>query len=483
MTPDELRARGELMNEALGRESYEAGAGLKAETDFAGLFERFADLASDAAWEAAQGHPVLREWVFDNRVGRRVAPLDDRLHAWEATATVTLEDGEVMPYQRVGIAMANEPRRPRRQVLDRARIRVLAEPSAIRAERLGLEQEQLRALGPDAVRARGALMGIDLDGLAGQADAFLGRTQDLYRTVLGERLRADLDLALADAERQDAAWLFRGVGFDDVFPGEALVDTARRQAGEMGLDITAAGRIHLDTADRERKRPRAFCAPVRVPDEVHLVIRPHGGHTDYRAFWHELGHALHFAHAARDLPFEHRWLGDNSVTESYAMLFEHQLAAPAWLARYAHLGGARRDTFMRAQAFALLAIVRRYAAKLRYEVSLHRAPSLAQGARAYAELLTGATMFRYTDEDALLDLDDGFYAARYLRAWMLEATLRQHLVERFDEDWFRNPRSGPAVLELFARGQKDDAARLAAEVVRTPLDFSALVGGLERSLS
>ncbi len=52
----------------------------------------------------------------------------------------------------------------------------------------------------------------------------------------------------------------------------------------------------------------------------------------------------------------------------------------------------------------------------------------------------------------LLDLDDAFYSARYLRAWQLEATLRGRLVERFDEDWFRNPRSGPFVLELLERG-------------------------------
>ena len=40
---------------------------------------------------------------------------------------------------------------------------------------------------------------------------------------------------------------------------------------------------------------------------------------------HELGHALHFANMSRALPFEFRWLGDNSVTEGYAMLFDHRL--------------------------------------------------------------------------------------------------------------------------------------------------------------
>ncbi|HWQ28343.1 MAG TPA: hypothetical protein VNN12_04915, partial [Dehalococcoidia bacterium] len=52
--------------------------------------------------------------------------------------------------------------------------------------------------------------------------------------------------------------------------------------------------IHRDTEPRPRKSPRAFCSAIRVPDEVILVINPHGGHDDYRALFHEAGHAEHF---------------------------------------------------------------------------------------------------------------------------------------------------------------------------------------------
>jgi hypothetical protein len=412
-----------------------------------------------------------------------VAALDDRLHAWEARAEIELPTGERLPYQRTAIAIANEPRRERRLLLDRARRAALAEPAAVRSERLGRERDMIAPLGGgDYVAARAALSGIDLDALGSACEAFLTATEALYRDALAERLREDLDLAPGDAERADGAFLFRGTSFDDVFGAADLEPIARRQVGEMGLDLEVGGRVLVDTADRERKRSRAFCAPVRVPDEVYLVIRPHGGAVDYRAFWHELGHAQHFANADRSLPYEHRWLGDNSVTEAYAMLFEHMLLAPAWLRRYVPLAGERLRTFLRHQAFAYLAIVRRYAAKLRYELALHRAPTLAAGASCYPEILTTATGFRYAPEDALVDIDDGFYAARYLRAWQLEATLRTHLTERCDEDWFRNPRAGPLVLELLARGQRDDAASLAIELTGRPLAFGPLVAACEAAL-
>ena len=476
MNVEELRRRGEAMCGELGGESYRTGAGLAAESHYAEIFGRYADLADAAAVEAARGHRELFEWVVDNRVGRAVAALDDRLHAWEAKASIALADGERIPYQRAAIEIANEPRRPRRLAVEAARRAVLGEPATIRGQRLSLERELLAALRMgDLVATRSALSGVDLAALGEACGAFLAATADLYRDTLREVLRDELSLAPGDADRSDAAYLFRGAGYDEFFRGSELVATARAQLAEMGLDAEAGGRIRYDAEDRERKRARAFCSPVQVPDEVYLVIRPFGGQTDYRAFWHELGHAQHFANISRALPFEHRWLGDNSVTEAFAMLFEHMVFAPSWLTKYTGLGGERQRAFRRSQAFALLAILRRYAAKLRYELELHRAPTLAAGAAAYVPLLSEATGFRYAAEDALLDLDDGFYAARYLRAWQLEALLAAALTERFDEDWFRNPRSGQWLLDLFARGQRDDAAALADAVLGHRLDFGPLV--------
>lgn len=482
MNVDLLRHRGEHLNGELGRESYRAGAGLVADTDFAGIFSRYPELTQPEAWEAAQPVRPLREWVADMTVGRAVADLDDRLHAWEARAVVPVRGGGSIPYQQIGIAIANEPDRARRLELDRARRGVLGEPAALRAERLVREVELLVSLtGRDYVAARSELSGIDLDALDEQCRRFLSETADMYREVLRERL-AELGIRPADAERSDGAWLSRATGFDEFFPGPELVATARRQVSELGLDLEVGGRVVLDVEDRERKRARAFCSPVRVPGEVYLVIRPFGGFLDYRAFWHELGHALHYANTAADLPFEARWLGDNSVTEGYAMLFEYQLVQPAWLRRYARMSGQKLERFIRLQAFTLLAMVRRYAAKLGYELALHRSGDPGKGALEYAPRLTEATGFRYAREDALLDLDDAFYAARYLRAWQYEATLRGLLVERFDEDWFRNPRAGPFLLDLFARGQRDDAAQLAQQLTGAPLDFAPLAGSCEAAL-
>jgi hypothetical protein len=252
----------------------------------------------------------------------------------------------------------------------------------------------------------------------------------------------------------------------------------------MGADATAGGRVIFDTADREGKNSRAFCAPVRVPQEVYLVLRPHGGQSDYRTFLHELGHALHFANTSADHPFEYRWLGDNSVTESYAMLFDHMLHLPGWLARYTELGAPRIPGFLRAAGFEELQFLRRYCAKLIYEHELYGGEHSWQSLPdIYVDTLSQATSFRYDRADAFVDVDPRYYAARYLRAWQLQAVIGEALVERFDEDWYRNPRAGPYIVDtLFAEGQRELAHELAERVTARTLSFAPLVRATEAML-
>jgi oligoendopeptidase F len=252
----------------------------------------------------------------------------------------------------------------------------------------------------------------------------------------------------------------------------------------MGLDPEAAGRIIYDTAEREGKRSRAFCAPVRIPDEVYLVLRPHGGATDWQTLLHEVGHALHFGNMSAALPFEHRWLGDNSVTEGYAMLFDHRMQDAGWLRRYSGLRGADLARFLRRAAFGELRFIRRYCAKLLYELDLHGGElSPSQIAARYAERLTDATGFRYSADDAYGDVDPRFYVGRYLQAWQLQAILAAELTEHFNEDWWRNPSAGPWLRDvLFAEGQRETAGELAKRVAGRELSFTPLIAEIERLL-
>jgi hypothetical protein len=306
----------------------------------------------------------------------------------------------------------------------------------------------------------------------------------MWSDVLPEFLKRSLGLKPAEATRADALALLRAAEFDAAFPGRSMEETIRTQVREMGVDPTANGRVIFDVGDREGKRSRAFCSPVRIPEEVYLVLRPHGGQSDYTTFLHELGHALHFAYARADFPFEFRWLGDNSVTESYAMLFDHRMQDRRWLLRYSELGATRIGEFLRAAGFEELHFLRRYCAKLLYEVRVYSGElDWRQLPDLYVETLSSATTFRYHPADAFVDLDPRYYSARYLRAWQLQSVIDESFVNSFDVDWFRNPRAGPRLVrELFAEGQRETADEIAKRA-GGELSFAPLVRKIEKLLA
>ena len=362
------------------------------------------------------------------------------------------------------VEIRNEPNRDRRAALERARIGVVHERlTPIHAESIRESHAVADELvGVDYDTFCSTLSGIDHDALERKTRALLDETDDMHEDLLRHYARRGLPGVDPDRlENHDLARLLYGEEHRSHFPSARLVDTIARPVRAMGLDLTAGGRIELDLDEREGKTPRAFCAALRVPEEVVLVLRPYGGYDDYLVLLHELGHALHFAHVDPSLPIEFRRMGDNGVTEGYAIAFDHLLGRPAFLARV--LDVAEPEPVARVLAFRDLVMVRRYAAKFGYERVLHRAGPEPELAAEYAGRLTEATGARAPEGLYLEDVDPSFYCARYLRAWMLAATLHRALRDRFDEDWFLNPRTGPFLEDLWSLGQRWPAETLAQD--------------------
>ena len=300
------------------------------------------------------------------------------------------------------------------------------------------------------------LTGVDLDALAGETAAFLAATAERHPQLLDAELQRTAGVTLQAARRSDLPRWLRDVQADARHPPEGLLPAWEAVRRGLGLE---GSRVHLDVEARATKSPRAFCAPVRVPEEVHLVVPPMGGRDDYLALFHEGGHAEHYASVDPALPFEFRRLGDNAITEAFAFLFEGLVENEGDGAR------ARRSY-----------LLRRYAGKLHYELELHDgARSLDALAPAYARRLTDATAVPWPAQTYLEDVDPGFYVACYLRAWALEARLRTALRERFGERWHTEPAAGALLRTLWREGQRRDPDELADALDKGgPLRFSAL---------
>jgi hypothetical protein len=212
-----------------------------------------------------------------------------------------------------------------------------------------------------------------------------------------------------------------------------------------------------------------------------LVIQPMGGPDDWRALFHEAGHTEHFAHTSADLSVEDRRLGDNAVTEGWAMLLQHLIDEPAWLLR--RLDVPRPQEFAAEGATGLLYFVRRYCAKLLYELEFHAADDPTALQTRYVELLGDALKIEPSPTDYLADIDSSFYVTAYLRSWAFEAQLRGFLRERFGNTWFTRKDAGSLLRELWSEGQRMNADELLSEVTGAPIEMEAVAERVRESLA
>jgi hypothetical protein len=502
MSLDRLRRDGEAFNQELSREYYESLSGLKAEAQIQPLYHKYRAIFSEESLEVAReaflgsedgsddrrSARVLLDWQVDSQSARQLASLDEREIAWENDAIIRPSDGREIPYQRAAIELANSTDRHERAMIEAARAALVSKELApIKKERFERERDITESVGlANGYNATWELLsGVSLSGLRTECEVFLRDTQAMWDDVAPRVVKRVLGMPIRETSRADALALFRAREFDEFFPARDMEPVIRGQVAAMGIDPEAGGRIRFDTSEREGKRSRAFCAPVLVPDEVYLVLRPHGGQSDWNTFLHELGHSLHYANMRSDLPMEFRFMGDNSVTEGFAMLFDHLMQDAGWLQRYTGLEKKTAPAFLRSGGFEELHFIRRYCAKLIYETHLYGGelpwnalPDL------YVELLTTATSFQYARADAFIDVDPRYYSARYLRAWQYQALLTETLVDRYNADWWRNPRCGPWMVEdLFGEAQRELAHEQAFRVSGKALSFGPLVRRIEGMLA
>ena len=180
------------------------------------------------------------------------------------------------------------------------------------------------------------------------------------------------------------------------------------------------------------------------------------------------------------MSLEGRFLGDHSVAEAFAFLFERLASDPGWLERY--LGTEKPAPYVQFACAHKLSRLRRMAARFRYEVELYSDGDLANAPDAYRVALSEACLSMYPRALFLFDLSSHLYSARYLRGWILEGILHRHMVHYFEEDWHRNPRAGAFLRKLWRKGQETDGERLANQLGHTALDPQPLVEDFERQL-
>lgn len=474
-------------NQQWMREYYLFLSGQKEDLELTRIYERYGDLFTEEAvirlqklyaeaspeFESQQKsiNRLLR-FATDQFLENAAKSLTEEISRFESRSSIEWEGREIT-YQGALVAIKSERRREARRAIYERRARLIEASNDLRAERVSRLHDGARRLGYEQYTALYEdLRRHDYAVLGRSARQFLEQTEAVYVKRLDEALRRDLHIKLEDAERVDALYFLNLCDHDEHFPASELMAVYRETFKGLGIETEKQANITIDTVERPRKSPRAFCAPVIIPEDIKLVLRPVGGQSDYQAIFHEAGHAQHYAWASPTLQPEFRYTGDYALTETYAFLFNYLPAEPDWLGEM--LGFRDSRDYVLLANLTRLMMVRRYAAKLLYEYEMHTSDNVAGAPQIYAELQTDAIKFKASGVEFLADLDDGFYAASYLRAWAFEVALRDYLKSRFDKRWWTTKRAGDFLKEMWEVGDYYSADEMASQIGTGPITFELL---------
>ncbi|MGI5861217.1 MAG: hypothetical protein ACOX6T_04060 [Myxococcales bacterium] len=476
-----LRQLGEGLLSRLSRAEYRQRAGLQDAANLASVYTGFQALSSNDAWALAReavdrtADPAAR--VRASRIARLVAlaregsvdaePLQERLAA-EAKATVHFE-GEPIAFRALGEQVARELDRDRRAELARARDSLVASLDRAEPRRIERRMEVAYELGFGSYPAMAAALGgFDLDALAGEARAALLATEDAYRDLMTYGLKRTVgrvglkphgEAAEHDLER------FRHLApYADLFAPRGLLTVARRFLEWIGLPLEASGAVQLDLESRPAKAPGCFVARFSVPDRMALTLRPAGGAGDYSELLHGLGVAAFLGSIPPDAPFEDRWLADPALPEAFGLVFENLLFDAGFLSRALGVGAHEAGEAARFIAIERLLRLRLLCAQLSFDLDLYKEGPRAELKGYYRETLGKAALCDWPLDWWLWQVEPGFAVAARLRGWNLEAPVHEALLDRANEDYWRNPRTGSLLAAWSERFAQLDAPALAAEL-------------------
>jgi hypothetical protein len=479
---DQVRDRADRFIADLDEEYYLHFAGLKDTLDVEPVYERYEELTRlETAQRLASAPTELWRFACEGFLGNLTREHQAKVAQAEAELETTV-DGETIPYRMLRVAMSNEHDRDKRRRLEEERVRLLDENlNPVYLDAAQIDREAVHRLGASNYYELYKKFDFRLDELAEECRALLDDTEKLWERE-GDRLfRARPGLGLSDARAWDVVRLFRAPELDLLYPNDQMLPALEATLADLGIDLRSQENVHLDLDARPSKSPRAFCAPIEVPDKVMLVIQPIGGKDDWEALFHEAGHTEHYAHTSGSLPMEARRLGDMAVTEGWAMLLQHLVTDPVWLNR--RLDVPRVEELAHDGAVSLLYFVRRYAAKLLYELEFFQTDDIPSMRNRYFEILTDALKIPVNPESYLDDIDGSFYVIGYLRSWAFEAQLREYLRGELGNDWFAKRDAGDLLRELWSLGQGPTADELLKDVTGAKLEMASVAERIREGLN
>ncbi len=417
-------------------------------------FENIQRLKQEYNENPTKDKKFLLSFLVQGYIGNGIYPLTEEIVKTEMEMSVTINKRPIS--LRYGmLLLPAEKDRDKRLELDAYLSEQQNELNPLRIKRLEKLKDMASELGfKNYLALVEDTINVDMKNLKVLAQGFLRDTDRVYERLLSKlksNFLTDDDKPLT---KSDITYIFKSNPFDIYFPEIELIPSIEDTFFNMGIDIHDQPNINLSFDRREGKAPKAFCCPINIPDEIHLVLNPKGGIEDYQNSLREAGQSQQYIHTNKDLPFEFKRLGDKSVTEGFSFLFQLLTNNEHWVKRFLNMPEDKLEGYKLFVNGYYLYIIRRFCGKIIYELELYSGSTNENSLRErYQGIMEDAVKVNVNPHNYLLDLDLGFNTPYYIKAWVFESYLRSYLELEYGPEWFREKDSGNLLKELWKMGK------------------------------
>jgi hypothetical protein len=394
----------------------------------------------------------IRHGLIDHYLQRKLMPHETEMQAWSRGAAAHV-DGEkvylreIIPWCQKSSTLAKREKLQQ----ETGPLCKLLKPFAVNYWNIVLEI-LTGALGfDDYIDYCSQKKGIDYDWLYGLCHQLIQASDDVYYDAMETWSRNRFGRGLKTLSRFDAIYLLSLSQWDHLCPADPPTVTLSILK-RWGIDPFPMAGLHLDLEPVPGKSAQAISVMVRIPQEVHILMRPEGGWIDIETLWHELGHGMSAVCTDPTLPAVDRELATAfSLSEVYAFLLQRLALSRPVLDKELRLSDKIIDTLSVYRDVKALSVFRRYAAKFISEYDMFTRGDLTDG-EPYAKTMARVTGFYHQPESHLFDLVPEFYCADYLLGWLGEAVMNECLVDRFGESGYFDRQTGQWLQSLWRQG-------------------------------
>ena len=426
------------------------------------IYDGFEDILTPETIAGVSGVPDkqarirIRHGLIDHYLQRRLMPHETEMQAWSRGAAAHV-DGEKIYFPEVIPWCQKSSTLLKRQRLQQETgpLCKLLKPFAVNYWNIVLET-LTDELGFDSyIDYCSRKKGLDYHRLYREMKALVARTDDHYFAAMEAWSRRRFNRPLKELSRFDAIYLLSLGQWDRLCPVDNPEPTLSFFS-RWGLDPAHHPGLYLEIQPAAGKSAQAISVMVRIPQEVHILMRPEGGWIDLETLWHELGHGLSAVTTDPALPVVDRELATAfNLSEVYAFLLQRIALSRPVLESVMGLPEKTVSTMIFYKDLKDLSVFRRYAAKFISEYEMFSGSDLSDG-RPYADTMARITGFYHQPESHLFDLVPELYCADYLLGWMGEAVLHNHLQCNLGCNWSQSPEAGKMLKGLWRQGNSLD---------------------------